>query len=116
MTEPEAPERSRCSTSLNSTVEKDCAELKMADAVPRSFAGNQAATMRALAGNEGASVSPTSSRMENSMTTAVPAVAVKKLMPPCSTVNSDQTKMLTAYTRLEPKRSSSQPPGSCAST
>src|SRR3712207_8397561 len=34
----------------NSAVAKYCAELKMAEAVPRSLAGNQAATMRPLAG------------------------------------------------------------------
>ena len=42
----------------NSTVAKYCAELKMAEAVPRSSVGNQAATMRALAGKEGASAAP----------------------------------------------------------
>ena len=42
----------------NSTVAKYCAELKMAEAVPRSLAGNQAATMRALAGNDGDSAAP----------------------------------------------------------
>ena len=58
----------------NSTVAKYCAELKMADAVPRSLAGNHAATMRPFAGNDGASARPTSSRNENSATIAVPTV------------------------------------------
>jgi hypothetical protein len=78
----------------NSTVAKYCAELKTADAVPRSLAGNHAATMRPLAGNDGASLKPTRKRSANSTTTAVPAVAVRKLTPPWNSVNSDQMKML----------------------
>ena len=49
----------------NSTVAKYCAELKIAEAVPRSAVGNQAATMRALPGNDGASAKPTRKRSMN---------------------------------------------------
>ncbi|MNP32046.1 hypothetical protein D3C76_1252030 [compost metagenome] len=50
---------------------KYCAELKIAEAVPRSAVGNQAATMRALPGKDGASARPTRKRSMNSATTAV---------------------------------------------
>src|SRR3979409_39653 len=40
------------------TSEKYCEALKMALAVPRSALGNQLATMRALAGKDGASAKP----------------------------------------------------------
>src|SRR5260370_37623446 len=46
----------------NNTVAKYCPELKKAEAVPRSLPGNQAATMRALAGNEGAPPRPNQER------------------------------------------------------
>jgi hypothetical protein len=75
-------------------VAKYCPELKKADAVPRSLPGNQAATMRALAGKEGASAMPTRKRSANSTTIAVPAL--KKPTQPCIIVNSDQTMMLKA--------------------
>jgi hypothetical protein len=48
------------------TSEKYWAELKMAEAVPRSGPGNQAATMRALAGKDGDSARPTMKRIANS--------------------------------------------------
>ena len=54
----------------NRAVAKYCAELKMAEAVPRSLAGNQAATMRPLAGNDGASAKPTRRRSANRAVTA----------------------------------------------
>jgi hypothetical protein len=68
--------------------------LKKADAVPRSLPGNQAATMRALAGKDGASAKPTRKRRPNSTITAVPAL--KKPTQPCKIVNSDQIMMLIA--------------------
>ncbi|MGY4452431.1 hypothetical protein ACVWZR_007091 [Bradyrhizobium sp. i1.3.1] len=73
---------------------KYCPELKKADAVPRSLPGNQAATMRALAGNEGASATPTSRRSANNTVMAAPAL--RKPTQPCIIVNSDQTMMLKA--------------------
>src|SRR5215470_13571819 len=76
------------------TVAAYCAELKIAAAVPRSFAGNQAATIRLLAGNDGASEAPTRNRSENRTMTAVRPV--KKPTAPTSSVNSDQKKMLSA--------------------
>lgn len=86
----------------------------MAEAVPRSLAGNHAATMRLLAGKDGASATPTMKRRQNTSTMA--AMPVKKPIVPCISVNSDHSRMLKEYTRLEPKRSSSQPPGICAIT
>ncbi|MNW17590.1 hypothetical protein D3C71_2168230 [compost metagenome] len=73
---------------------KYCAELKIADAVPRSAVGNQAATMRALPGNDGASAKPTRKRRVNRVTTA----QATGMLPtkPCIRVNSDQVKMLNA--------------------
>src|SRR6185437_13829251 len=55
-------------------VAKYWAELKMAAAVPRSDAGNQAATMRLFAGKAGASAKPSSKRRPKNMTSANPAV------------------------------------------
>ena len=55
----------------NSTVAKYWAELKIAEAVPRSAVGNQAATIRALPGKEGASAKPTRKRSMNSATMAL---------------------------------------------
>jgi hypothetical protein len=77
----------------NSAVAKYCAELKMAEAVPRSLAGNQAATMRPLAGKEGASARPTSRRNVNRVTTAA-APDPRRPTEPWSKVKSDQIKML----------------------
>ncbi len=71
----------------NSTVAKYCAELKIAAAVPRSCAGNHAATMRLLAGNDGASAAPTRARSANS--TGMASVAPNKATVPCSRVNTD---------------------------
>ena len=76
------------------TVAKYCPELKNADAVPRSLLGNQAATMRALAGKLGASASPTRKRRANSATMAAPPE--KKPIQPCISVKIDQTTMLQA--------------------
>lgn len=76
----------------NTTVAAYCAELKMAEAVPRSLAGNHAATMRLLAGNDGASTAPTRKRRQNTMVTA--AAPVKKPTAPCASVNTDHSRML----------------------
>jgi hypothetical protein len=54
----------------NTTVAAYWAELKIAAAVPRSLAGNHAATMRLFAGNDGASAAPTRKRSAKSATTA----------------------------------------------
>ncbi|MNT07012.1 hypothetical protein D3C72_1417000 [compost metagenome] len=72
--------------------EKYCAELKIAEAVPRSLVGNQAATIRALAGNDGASEKPSIKRIQNM---EIPAHASgKKSTKPCINVNSDQKNRL----------------------
>ena len=97
-----------------STVAKYCAELKMADAVPRSRVGNQAATIRALPGKEGASARPTRKRSPNRTLTAVDVSKWPTRL--CRRVNSDHRKMPAPYTRFEPNRSSSQPPGIWPST
>src|SRR5262245_32598566 len=76
----------------NIAVAKYCAELKIADAVPRSAAGNQAATIRPLPGNDGASARPSMNRSVNSATIA--AVASKMPTNPWRNVNSDQVTML----------------------
>lgn len=99
----------------NTTAAKYCAELKIADAVPRSAVGNQLATTFAFAGNAGASAMPTAKRIANSAATASAALPPSPIVL-CSSVNADHRKMLPAYTRRAPKRSSSQPLGSCAST
>ena len=62
--------------------------MKIAEAVPRSGPGNQAATMRALAGKDGDSASPTAKRMANSTITTVRPV--KKPAKPCRAVKADQ--------------------------
>src|SRR3954467_13034357 len=54
----------------NSTVAKYCAELKIALAIPRSDAGNQAATILPLAGNDGDSAAPSRNRNVNNISTA----------------------------------------------
>ncbi|MNE28032.1 hypothetical protein D3C80_1214590 [compost metagenome] len=80
------------SSGENSASEKYCAELKMADAVPRSFVGNQAATIRALAGKDGASEKPSIKRMMN---IEIPAHASgTKSTKPCKNVNKDQKNRL----------------------
>src|SRR5262245_20169796 len=75
------------------TVAKYWDELKMADAVPRSAAGNHAATIRPLPGNDGASASPRRNRIEKSATTA--ALTGNHPTNPWRNVNSDQARMLT---------------------
>src|SRR4051812_10263424 len=75
----------------NRTVAKYCAALKIADAVPRSVAGNQAATRRALPGKEGASARPTRKRNANRNETA--ADAPKAVTVPCAAVKIDQSVM-----------------------
>src|ERR1700754_3665249 len=100
---------------VNTTAAKYCAELKIADAVPRSFVGNQLATTFALAGNAGASAAPIAKRSTNSAVTAV-AARPSRPMELCSKVKRDHRKMRDASTRRAPKRSSSQPAGICEST
>ncbi|SAJ22078.1 Uncharacterised protein [Enterobacter cloacae] len=73
------------------TVAKYCAELKMATAVPLSCAGNQAATIRLLPGNDGASAKPTRKRrVKSAMIMPKP---LKISTKPCNRVNIDQMKM-----------------------
>ena len=79
---------------VNSTVAKYCAELKKAEAVPRSAVGNHAAMIRALAGKTGASARPTSSRRPNSTATAVKPV--KKPTAPWISVKADHRKIAPA--------------------
>lgn len=85
------------------TIAKYCAELKKAEAVPRSELGNHEATTLPFPGNEGASDKPTRKRSANSRIIAVPAE--KKPIAPCG-VKNDQKKMLNAMIVFEPKRSS----------
>ena len=67
-------------------------KLKIADAVPRSFVGNQAATIRAFAGKDGASEKPSIKRMMN---IEIPAQASGNISTkPCRKVNSDQKNRL----------------------
>jgi hypothetical protein len=68
--------------------------LKIAEAVPRSEPGNQAATMRALAGNDGDSARPTMKRMANSRLAA--ARPVKKPAKPCSAVKPTRSAARSA--------------------
>jgi len=98
----------------NSAVAKYCAELKMADARPRSSVGNHADVMRPLPGNDGASAAPTARRRANSAAAAAPPV--RRPTVPWNIVKSDHNVRPKKYVVLEPNRSSSQPPGSCAST
>ncbi|MCY1424482.1 hypothetical protein D9M71_402290 [compost metagenome] len=70
--------------------------------------------MRLLPGNEGDSASPTMKRSTNITTTATETLYQPTVA--CRMVKVDQRKMLQAYTRLGPKRSSSQPPGIWPST
>jgi hypothetical protein len=78
---------------VNSTIAKYWAELKMAAARPRSDTGNQAATIRLLAGNDGASAAPSSRRSPNKEPIAA-RVAPKKPTNPWATVKNDQVRML----------------------
>src|SRR6185369_3016772 len=56
-------------TGAKNTVAAYWAELKIAEAVPRSAVGNHAATMRLLAGRDGDSAAPSRSRSRKSTTT-----------------------------------------------
>src|SRR5207249_6108729 len=76
----------------NIAVAKYCAELKIAEAVPRSAVGNHAATIRAFPGKDGASARPSRKRRANRTTTAV--AASKYPMNPCRNVKTDQATML----------------------
>ena len=73
------------------TVAKYCAELKIATAVPLSWAGNQAATIRLFPGKDGASARPTRKRRVNSAT--IMPKPLKISTKPCRRVNMDQIKM-----------------------
>ena len=83
---------------VNAIAAKYCAELKTADAVPRSAVGNQLATSFALAGTAGDSANPTAKRKMNSVVTAPRPLAITEPQPvaACSSVNSDHAKMLQA--------------------
>src|SRR4051812_48564302 len=78
----------------NMTVAKYWDELKMADAVPRSLVGNHAETMRPFPGNDGASARPRSRRRMNKVAKA--DAMWNTPTNPCSSVKSDQRKMLAA--------------------
>src|SRR3989337_2686951 len=95
-------------------VAKYCAELKIADASPRSLAGNHADVRRPLPGNDGASAAPTARRSVNSAATAAPPV--RKPTVPWNNVKRDHNVRPKKYVVLEPNRSRSQPPGNWAST
>ena len=97
-----------------STSAKYCAELKIADAVPRSAVGNHADTIRLLPGNDGDSAIPSRKRREKRATTAAAAGSAPR--SPCRNVKIDQIRTLRTYTRLEPNRSRSHPPGICPRT
>ena len=73
------------------TVAKYWAELKIDTAVPLSCAGNQAATIRLLPGNDGDSARPTRKRRVNSAT--IMPKPLKISTKPCSRVNIDQMKI-----------------------
>src|SRR6187549_343047 len=75
-----------------STVAKYCAELKIALAMPRSAVGNQAATMRAFAGKDGDSATPSRNRSTNSVTSATPGT--NQPTQPCNKVNTDHSVIL----------------------
>src|SRR5262249_36216590 len=77
----------------NATSAKYCAELKIAEAVPRSDFGNHPATMRAFAGKDGDSARPTMNRSANSATAADTNVCTPTR--PCSAVQIDQTTSAT---------------------
>ncbi len=76
------------------TVAKYWAELKIADAVARSWRGNQAATTRLLPGMDGDSAMPSRKRSQNSTTTASPPA--RKPTKPWAMVNSDHSARLLA--------------------
>ena len=96
------------------TSAKYWAELKMADAVPRSAVGNHADTMRLLPGNDGASARPSRKRRKNREATAMEAGSAPT--KPCRNVKADQVRTLRKCTRLDPNLSRSHPPGICPST
>src|ERR1039458_9901344 len=79
----------------NRKVAKYWLELKTADAVARSAAGNHAATMRPLPGKAGASASPNSSRRASSA--ANPTVAWNSPAKPRKKGNADHARRLSAW-------------------
>ena len=78
----------------NSTVAKYWAELKMAEAVPRSLPGNQAATMRALAG-KGRRLGEADQEAQREQD-GDRGGAGEEADQPCMKVNSDQSGCCTA--------------------
>ena len=64
----------------------------MATAVALSLAGNHAAVIRLLPGNDGASASPIKNRKVKSITSA--QAPIKKCTVPCNKVKIDQNKIL----------------------
>lgn len=75
-----------------SAVAKYWAELKIAAAYRRSWAGNRAEVMRLSPGKDGASATPTSSRRPNSAATAAPPV--RKPTVPWKRLKTGHKKML----------------------
>src|ERR1700722_20593398 len=68
---------------------KYCEELKIAEARPRSLAGNQEATMRPFPGNTGAWAKPAISRRKKITPNAAPAA--RKPAKPVSREQTDHT-------------------------
>src|SRR6516164_6447631 len=73
-----------------STSEKYCDELKIADAVPRSFVGNQAATKRPLPGKHGDKAKPV--RNNNTNSTANAVLPCRLPVKPMSNTRNDDRK------------------------
>src|SRR6202789_4393794 len=70
---------------------KYCEELKIAEARPRSLAGNQEATMRPFPGKTGACAKPATSRSTKITLKAAPAARYPA--KPVSRAQTDQTTM-----------------------
>src|SRR5215469_6969787 len=98
----------------NNTSAKYCDELKIAEAVPRSAAGNHAATIRPFPGKTGDCASPDTS-LKPSITMNTKA-AGRYPAKPTRAPQIDQQTMLTPYTRFDPKESSSPPAGNWPAT
>src|SRR6185437_478543 len=77
----------------SSTSEKYCDALKMEEAVPRSFVGNQAATNRPLPGNVGAKENPIRNNSANSTTNASPPF--RNFVKPIRNMKNDHEKNAT---------------------
>ena len=76
----------------NSTVAKYCAELKIADAVPRSAVGNQPPRSGRWPGRT--ALPPSRQEAQREQDVDAPCATPKKPTQPCSKVKSDQPKML----------------------